>query len=48
MPVAIVAEPGNLEKATKAHSPWLPEWPAPPWPPEWPAPPWLPELLASP
>ncbi|XP_016305619.1 uncharacterized protein LOC107660733 [Sinocyclocheilus anshuiensis] len=44
MPVAIVAEPGNLNKVTKAQPPWPPEWPAPPWPPEFPDPPWRPSL----
>ncbi len=27
MSVAILAEPGSLDKATKAHRPWPPEWP---------------------
>ncbi len=48
MSVAILAEPGSLDKATKAHRPWPPEWPAPPWPPDLPAPPWPPERLVPP
>ncbi len=44
IPVAIVGEPGNMDKAMKAHSPWPPKWLASPWPPETPDPPWRPSL----
>lgn len=48
MPVTMVAEPGVLGKAMKAHPPWSPKLPAPPWSPELPALPWPPELSAPP